>query len=402
MLSINSLHAELTQRALNRGLYFRTARELVLISGAGIAGLAASFELRAKGFNVVVVEKRGNFSRFNIINLNVETRVFLKKHRLLKKFETFVASRIKEHRYVVVEKTNAPDRSVNDVRQLKLDTSIPFEPTSFTKLFAKDGIYSVPIGVLQDFLAENALRAGVHIFGNTELTVVKRRPRGGVARAQMTGRDEMLRPHLFFISEGSNSKTALQLGMRTRVVENECSGENWNFGNFKYFGKETFVISLIDTSKKDLRIANVIFNAKHRVINVAVTATPGLSIKKQLLNTLEQALQLEDINHSTTLLNAVRKPVHSFNRTAVDFSMDNVFRIGDAAGHSSPLAGLGGTLALSLAPLTVAQLLNDLKQQPKNVHSNFKLFSKAYTARWIEKSEKIKRFCLEKMGKHAY
>ena len=72
--------------------------------------------------------------------------------------------------------------------------------------------------------------------------------------------------------------------------------------------------------------------------------------------------------------------------------MDNVFRIGDAAGHSSPLAGLGGTLGLTLVPRTIKQLLDDREKQPEKMHRNFKLFSEAYTSRWNEKSRGIKNF----------
>lgn len=62
--------------AIHESRYFKKSRPLAVVSGAGIAGLAASFELRIKGFEVAVVEKRRSFSRFNIINLSVETKSF--------------------------------------------------------------------------------------------------------------------------------------------------------------------------------------------------------------------------------------------------------------------------------------------------------------------------------------
>jgi hypothetical protein len=158
----DAVNFRITEAALSRGLYFRPSKPLALISGAGIAGLAASFELLARGFNVVIVEKRGRFSRFNVINLNVETQAFLKKFNLLEKFERFVAAKIKEHRYVLIDKAKSPQRlALSDVSELRLDESISFEPENFKKLFEQDGIYSVPIEVLQTFLAENALEAGV-------------------------------------------------------------------------------------------------------------------------------------------------------------------------------------------------------------------------------------------------
>lgn len=72
-------------------------KKTAVISGAGIAGLAAAFELNAKGFNVVVAEKREEFSRFNVINLNKEAQAFLRKFNLLEEFEDSVAGRIENH-----------------------------------------------------------------------------------------------------------------------------------------------------------------------------------------------------------------------------------------------------------------------------------------------------------------
>jgi 2-polyprenyl-6-methoxyphenol hydroxylase-like FAD-dependent oxidoreductase len=395
----NACNFRITAAALNCGLYFRASQPLAVISGAGIAGLAASFELCARGFNVVIVEKRKNFSRFNVINLNVETQVFLKKFNLLEKFEKFVAARIKEHRYVLVEKSKSAGRlALSDVSGLRLDESVSFEPKNFNKLFDQDGIYSVPIGILQTFLAENALEAGVNIFGDSTVRILSRTQAKGVSKVQITV-DRTLQPDLFFIAEGAHSTTARQLGMRTRKITNACTGENWIFGNMTYSGKETFVVSVIDVSEKTLPIANVIFNAKSQVINIAVTSDKEVqenNIREQIIQTAHQvfnqrAFPLEEMH--SALLTTVSKPVHVINRTSSPFSMGNVFCIGDSAGSSSPLAGLGGTLGLTLVPLTIRQLLDDYEVQSRDIHKNFNEFSEAYTYRWIQKSANIKRFC---------
>ena len=188
--------------------------------------------------------------------------------------------------------------------------------------------------------------------------------------------------------------------MRTRKVTNACTGENWIFGNMTYSGRETFVVSLIDASEKTLRIANVIFNAKSQVINIAVTSereVPEERIREQILRTAHQvfaqrAFPLEEMH--SELLTTVPKPVHVANRTSFPFSMGNVFCIGDSAGSSSPLAGLGGTLGLTLVPRTVKQLLDDYEKRSRSIHRNFNEFSEGYTSRWIQKSEGIKRFCI--------
>lgn len=396
----DALYFRATQKNLDHGLYFRSLQPLAVISGAGIAGLAASFELRARGFNVVIAEKRDRFSRFNVINLNVETQTFLKRFNLLEKFEKFVAARIKEHRYVLLDKSKTPQRfALSDVSELRLDESASFEPKNFSKLFEKDGIYSVPIEVLQTFLAENALDAGVNMLGHATVRVLSRTQTGEVSKVQVTA-DRILQPALFFIAEGAHSTTARELGMRTKTVTNACTGENWIFGNMTYSGKETFVVSLIDTSQKTLRIANVIFNAQSHVVNIAVTSerkVPQEKIRQQIVETAHQifaqkAFPLEEME--SELLATVSEPVHIQNRTSFPFSMGNVFCIGDSAGSSSPLAGLGGTLGLTLVPKTVEQLLDDYEKRSPSLHDNFHSFSEGYTTRWIEKSVGIKQLCM--------
>ncbi len=392
---------DFTTAALNRGLYFRERKPLALISGAGIAGLAASFELRARGFNVVVAEKRTQFDRFNIINLDIVTQVFLKRFGLLEKFEQCVAARIKEHRYVVMDKAQAAKPlAVSDVSGLQLDESTSFEPEHCNDLFKQDGVYSVSIRMLQTFLAEHALEAGVNIFGNVTLNILARTDAGGVSEAQITG-DRTLRPDVLLIAEGAHPTTAHQLGMTTKSVTNACTGEHWAFGNMTYSGQETFVVSLIDTSAKTVRLANVIFNAPMGVVNIAVTTDPGTSeerIREQILQTAHQVFQQQAFPlaamDDSQLLTTVRKPVAVSNRTSSPFSMGNVFCIGDAAGSSSPLAGLGGTLGLTLVPRTVRQLADDYESHSGQTHEHFHRLSEAYTQRWTEKSVAIKRFCM--------
>lgn len=382
-------------------LYLKEKRPLAVISGAGIAGLAASFELRARGFNVVVVEKRKCFSRFNVINLNVETQVFLKKFHLLEKFEKFVAARIKEHRYVLIEKSGDAIRlDLSDVSQLQLDESLSFEPQNFNKLFDQDGIYSVSIKDLQTFLAENALENGVNIFGDATVKILSRTADERVSKVQIAA-GLIVQSDLFFIAEGAHSKIALELGMGVKEIKNACSGENWVFGNMSYSGSESFVVSLVDTSKKTLAIANVIFNAKIQVVNIAVTSDARASeerIRQQIEETASQVFnqQVFPIEpRNCRLLTTVDKPVHIVNRTCAFFSKGNVFCIGDSAGSSSPLAGLGGTLGLTLVPEAVTRLLDDYEKRSPEINEHFNRFSEAYTSRWIEKSGRIKERCMD-------
>ncbi len=400
----NAIEFCISAAVLDTGLYFKAPRELALISGAGIAGLATAFELLARGFKVIIAEKRTTFNRFNIINLDVESQRFLKKFGLLDEFEKVVAGRIKAHQIVLAEEKGMRQMDYSDVSELQ-PSSLPLEPESFQDLFKEDGIYSVRISDLQAFLAEKALDAGAHLFGNVELDILTRTPAGGAAEVQMAGKDSLsapvaLQPKLLFVAEGTHSTTARQMGMEALEVKNECTGENWIFGNMRYSGKETFVVSLIDASGESLELANIIFNAKIGEINIAITSKESLSqalIQERILEIVRRVASfqgIDDLPQSLIKHKVVKKPVHVNNEQRVRYSRDNVFCIGDTAGHSSPLAGLGGTLGVTLVPRTIEQLLNDSEQQPHQAQHNFHRFTEAYTSRWIAKSIAVKKRCL--------
>jgi len=133
-------------------------------------------------------------------------------------------------------------------------------------------------------------------------------------------------------------------------------------------------------------------------VNVAVTSDENP--KKDDINYLiediaKKALGYAGIPETPVLINTLDQPIRITNQIASVCSKGNVFRIGDAVGNSSPLAGLGGTLGLTLVPLTVAQLLYDLENIPENeAHNNFKIYSQAYVNKWIDKSKDVKKAIL--------
>lgn len=384
------------QRQLN-------GRKTALICGAGIAGLAAAFELVAKGFEVTVAEKRAEFSRYNIINLSPEVQAFLRKFNLLEEFESSVAARIQDHRIVLFGSGEPKLIDTSDVSQLQFEGSLPRDPNKFTELFQKDGIYSVQIKDLQAFLAQKAVKLGVKILSDLEMNVVVPIEQGRVSKVELVQKQNpssslLLEPDLFLIADGAHSTSARQLGMvndQADAVQNACTGENWIFGNLQYKGDKTFVISMIITAQKTLQIANVIFNAKNHVVNVAVTTegTPNqLEIERQILVTAQKAFDYAGVKEDLNIIEAIKQPVRITNQKASLCSMGNVFRIGDAVGNSSPLAGLGGTLGLTLVPLTVERLVEDYQIKSDKLHSNFKTYSQAYVSKWIDKSQSIKGF----------
>lgn len=412
---IANLLAESSDHIKNPAPGQLSRKKTALISGAGIAGLATAFELNKKGFDVTVVEKRSDFSRFNIINLNKEVQDFLRRFDLLAEFEIF-AARIKKHYIVNVGTNGITPICDSDVSKFQFEGTLDRNPETFKDLFGEDGIYSVHIKDLQAFLAKKATKLGVKILSDSEIQIANPIENGRVSNVeiiQKNGFPLRLNPDLFFIAEGAHSTSAQKLRMVDNardVVENDCTGENWIFGNLKYSGSETFVISMCITAQKTLQIANVIFNAKTHTVNVAVTsdANPTQAEIDALITEIarkafEHGKTIEPIKpEQLEIIDTIKKPVTVINRMASVCSQGNVFEVGDTVGYSSPLAGLGGTLGLTLVPCTVEQLLDGYQQRldESELHRKFQESSQAYVSTWIKKSQAVKGFLVDFFAKN--
>lgn len=391
----------ITLAAMRCGLCFSESRPLAVISGAGIAGLSAGITLLQRGFKVAMFESR-DFSRENVINLNREVIPFLKKSHMLQQFESSVAARITDHNIVVIGKNGTRYLPVSDVSQLQEDPSLSFEPENFNNLLNEDGIYSVQIGALQTFLADHLLKNGGRIFRCTKEGMTMRTTGSKVSRVQTTVYDSV-KPDLFFIAEGKHSKTSRKLGMTPRKINDLCSHESWVFGNIPYTGSKSFVFSLIDVSEGILRIANVIFNAKSKVVNVAVTYDPSKGVSDQILHVAHQVFNLPRVDQvfnameyqATHLeLKHVSGPVYTDSQALDSFSNGNAYSVGDTAGVGSALAGLGGTFGMAFVTELINRLVNRYLRGNESLHEDFGLFSEGYTRRWRKKSCDVKQFCL--------
>ena len=382
-----------------------TGRKTALISGAGIAGLAAAFELNAKGFDVVIAENRDEFSRFNILTLKMEVQAFLKKFSLLEEFEKSVAARIEDHQKIIFRKESIQSNPPSNVSKLQFEGPLDKDSIKFKNFFKEHGIYCVQIKDLQAFLAQKAAQLGVQILSGCDIKFFTTIEKERVSKVEIRQKNEsssplIFEPDLFFIAEGTHPISAQQLEMvndSEDIVNNACTGENWVFGNLSYHGDKTFVVSMIMTAQKTLQIANVIFNAKSQVVNVAVTSNENLNhddIVRLILTTAKKVFDYKGITEPPKIIEIVKKPTKITNQIASLCSKGNIFRIGDAVGHSSPLAGLGGTLGLTLVPFTIEQLLDDYQKGSDELHSRFKTHSQAYVKTWIDKSESVKESIL--------
>jgi len=159
---------------------------------------------------------------------------------------------------------------------------------------------------------------------------------------------------------------------------------------------------VVDTSDNGLKIANVIFNGKVKVINVAVTVSnPNITpdeIILELYSVLNKVLEHEKLVHLKVPISKIKdvakSPVQIKNEKRSVFSVNKTLCIGDAAGNSSPLAGMGGTLGLTLAPLIIEKFLNDFERHSPKLNITANVFSEAAVARWFFKSDNIKKMIM--------
>lgn len=401
----NAVDGYLNRKSINNTLRFRVNKPLAVINGGSLSGLAASIVLSDR-FNTVVLEKRrGPYTRENVINYYGSIQFFLNQYGLLEEFEETVAARISHHNYLLFDKSGmARSLAVSDVSHLKSGDFFPFTTEKSKEMCKHDGIYSAPIKDVEEFLVKKAAERGVKILKGATVDAFSQDEEGKYevrVTTDLVCNDHTLEPDLFFIAEGAHSKS---LGSKQKVVKHPCNGENWIFGNMRYSGKKTFVISVIDTSEKDLQIANLIFNAQIGVVNIAVTSNEKMSedeIQNRILKTAKQVFTqsvfpVEDA--TLELLTTCKRPVHVQNKI-LSRSSGDPFGLGDTTVVSSPLAGAGGSLALAVDTKIVDQLAQDYLEKSKGLDTNYEQAVAAKAQIWMGKSADVKSFCVNIFNK---
>lgn len=389
----------------------KSAKKIAIISGAGIAGLTTAIVLAQNDYSVAIVEKRSDFTRKNIINLDKNVEHFLKKYQLFDEFLK-IAAPIEKHIiyqcHTDLQHDKPHEVSVESTDDIKLDEPFQeinlkgFATNKIKELFSQNGLYSVEIKDLQNMLAAKALALGVHILGNTEIISVSKNDFGMVEEVTLKhqsyfGDEYKVKPELLFISEGTHSTTAEKVDLGPMKPKQNEINEKWIFGNLPYHGTDSFVVSAVDNTDNKQLIANTIMNAKKHRINVAVLTNvqkPSLiDIKRQLYHIINLIIpQYKIAQLPLNFTHYEKKPSIVTDECRKHFSKGNTFIIGDAAGHSSPLAAMGGTLALTLIPILIENLLRDIKNASTELHENFNSFSQQLIDRWISKSNSIRNY----------
>ncbi len=362
--------------------------------------------LRQLGFEVAVLEKRSlDFNRFNMVNLKVESEVVLKDLEIFEDFEKEVASRLQDHRILLLEEGSVTEIDSEDVSKVTSMRQIPFTSESLKnpdlKLFGPSGVYTVIIGEYQQFLAKKARQRGVKVIGNTEVAI-----EGGdrrVLRANQNGVERLLHPDLVVLSDGARG--GVGDSNARDIPEHHCHNERWIFGNVAYSGERAFVTTLIEFSQEGRPyVSNVIFNPKARQANVAFGGDLSELNEDEVKTAIERAAQkafdqsgVDEVARATVVNTQI---VDVVNQQAEQVVLgNNVVLAGDRAGVSSPLAGLGATLASTYYPAAVRELGITLgmgagPEVLTRSLNHYREDTASFTKKWLDTSHGVKAFIL--------
>lgn len=377
-----------------------------VVVGAGIAGLTAALVLAHEGFSVVILEKRtADFDRFNIVNLKAECGTILHKLGLFDDFVNHLATRLKVQRYFRFEGDRYVEFKRETLSGFPVSEKFSFEAEDIADLFRAGGIYAVSIAEFQQFLAAAALRTGaVSIVTEVKITLRGNEDKGVLATQGTTKRE--FSPHLIVLADGTGknrvkSEQGEELVEETVDLKHPSDGELWVFGNVSYTGKNAFVTILIDpSSKTETQIANVIFDPRRKSANVAVSVTSREvseeAIAAQIQTVAKTAFSLSGLKEKIDV-RSISKVVRISNRIGKKFSLGkNLILVGDRAGASSPLAGLGASLATTTYPygvgLVARALLSECDHQVSQAFETYSALARASVLKWFEASREVRTF----------
>ncbi len=358
------------------GCLKNTKHPTMVVSGAGPAGIMGALELRQLGYPVILIEKRGDFSRSNLLNLRAEVEGSLGDLGILEAFQ----KRFPKHEKVLHFSNNQLlDEKTQRPREVETTQWPSYEANESLDFLKQGAFYSVATNELQTFLLEKALAAGVVVVQNATFSLQKRGSHFDVMLKQSSCPPVMISADKVFIAEGANSDKLLGLGIEYREFgsEKRSSGEEWLYGQFKYSGDETFLTADFDYNAEGQLVTATegTFDARKKVVNLGVLlnyfSKSHLSHKEILQ---QQAERIFENNHLLSHLGpriAMSPVVKVRNRILNKFHEQNVFITGDAAGHTSPFLGLGATLSMTAYPYAIRKLIqeNDANEYDKRVRS---------------------------------
>lgn len=363
----------------------------VLIIGAGPSGLAAGITLRAKGWDVVILEKRKTYSRSNVIGINKAALGWFQQYNLLDKLSA-ISSKTASFTYG---------------EQFPVETNL-LKETLWLNAEAKTA-QTVSIKSLQQMLSEHFLDMGGDLINVSKVKLLDEAISIATVNNELSLNTQNV--DLVIAADGAYSETKVTLEKLVASQTKECD----------IIPNETFANIIISPKPQELKNGIYFANSPTGKILAAISVSDHDAQVNFQTNRIEnesdQERVLRLIRESKNLMLKIAKelpedatyyPIHGGKvslgfkngvpanlqmnhilvetptRVAEQTTFNNKFvLIGDAKGISSPKAGLGASLAIAYDTTIIGQLAETMDFS--NAEASLKRSIGIWVAKTMEK-----------------
>ncbi|OJH33571.1 hypothetical protein [Cystobacter ferrugineus] len=395
-------------------------KPVAVISGGSLSGYAVALKLKNLGFNVINAEARNTYTRQNVVGLKEEAvhslahlspdgslldslaesnRISMRKSRIVEKDGTLQQAPSPSHRFAdwLMPKQNGnplpPRIPVREAAPPKQPSFIDANPAAakkhepmehlnlewpnkevVTAMDPKDWNYpnmerisedTVAIGQIRDLevgLNQHAVKQGIEVAHAR----VALKDMGSQYSPTFQFGDERVSPKfpvdLVVVAEGKGKNTSV-ISPQQNVIE---TGESWYQRNFVVEpglnSGTSLVGSRTDPDKRPLvpirinRKDDSLINVAHYARRDETADEVWAKNADRTQATLRAAGSAADANDPSIVEYRSGRIDVNYRRSETT-ARGNAVLVGDAAGTGSPLAGAGGSLALSIYPEAVERLV---------------------------------------------
>lgn len=338
----------------------RSQRPTAVVVGAGPGGLASALVLAKKGWDIVCVDKRSEYSRYNMVALREDTHQFLRSLGVDVTASDFTGNKLEnirinndqgltlipvEHEKLKIDRLEWGDRG-----QAKMKESAESLAT-----------ITVPIRELERALCQKVKEAGVKIISGATVKLEQRDQSSKRLHAEMESADSMKGdsfdlgyPDLVISADGKNSQGKFDRGIETQIdarghthIAAIC--ESASEANVCYFANEQ---------------GNIDFTMSHTEEGVTwgCFQTPADDPKFEKRDPTDFIKKkMAQVGGVDGLIKYASKPfIMNHQRSTKYIDGYNHILVGDSAGNATAQAGVGANKAVYWDARNVQNLADDL------------------------------------------
>lgn len=377
---------------------------LIIVSGSGPSGLIAALACKRQNpkRNVVVCEKRLEYTRRNVAITKVDAYPFLKKMGILpdliKKSDRLNSKTVgrttttdKKPQLEVMSREEL--ENVSKISQINEDVEYDKELMKNDNTFLTDGRV-IRICDLQEIILEHCNKADIKILKKTEVTISyeEELEEATVSLKKKGIERSIINPYKIIIAEGASSHNTVRVtGGWNYGIRNEL----WAVANIEAKTDQSFVG--IVRPQKQRNQSNKTLMGLFTPSNQEMSLTECFHVASKTKKMNAHDLCLKDTSLMGDLFNVETERLKwnsSFfqvqDKIAKKHLVDNrIMIIGDAAGTSSPIAGMGVSVSVSAHGWAVMRYMEECEDRNPKAADNFCEHMKAYVMRWHRNSHLV-------------